>query len=144
MLAIGGFTARSTGQSVIINNTEIWPARGQIQAKTTLASDPLTTLASLHGKVVCIANLGDGSAFGGIADTNVYEVRFKITHVGGPFNQLEVGQYGSLFVQDNGTPGAGNDLVDESFANLGDENCDVDGPFGLEPVLAGNFTDHTR
>lgn len=139
LLAIGGFTARSTGQI----EEGIWHARGQIQAKNTLASDPLTTLASLHGKVVCIANLGNGFDFGGIEGTDVYEVRFKITHVGGSVNPLNVGDYGSLFVQDNGTPGT-LDMADESFAMPLQPLCGIDGPFGLEPVLAGNFTDHTR
>ena len=137
LLAVGGFVAQATGPAA--NGST--PARGQIQAKSTLASDPLNPLASLHGKVVCIANLGDGTAFGGTS-ADVWEVRFQVTHVGGPFNPLQVGNYGSLFVQDNGTPST-LDMADESFAKPGESGCGVDGPIGLEPVLAGNFTVHT-
>ena len=95
--------------------------------------------------MVCIANLGNGSAFGGIDGTDVYEVRFKITHVGGSVNPLNVGDYGSLFVQDNGTPGT-VDMADENFDPnfLNDDSCGLALAFDLEPVLAGNFTDHTR
>ncbi len=66
LLAIGGFTARSTalGDAAI----------GQIQARTTPAYNPLTTLASLHGKVVGIANRGPGLPVGG-TNADVWEVQ---------------------------------------------------------------------
>ena len=126
--AIGGFVAQDRGAV----------ATGQIQARTFLASDPTQTLSVLHGRVVCILNLGDGSGVGG-TNADVWEIRFQVNRSAGEF-AVPVGSFGSIFVQDNGTPGAGNDLVDESFANLGVPGCGVDGPFGLEPVLAGDFT----
>lgn len=136
LLAIGGFVAQETGPAV----SGISPAKGQIQAKSVVASDPLNALLSIHGRVVCIANRGDGSGFGG-TNADVWEVRFQITRVDGP--GLTVGNYGSLFVQDNSAFPGEVDMGDESFANPLNAACGIDGPFGLEPVLAGNFTVHT-
>ncbi len=51
---------------------------------------------------------------------------------------------GRLFVSDGGSPGAGNDMIDEGFADLDSADCggvDADRR-NPEPVLAGNFTVH--
>jgi hypothetical protein len=51
------------------------------------------------------------------------------------------GTYGSLFVQDNGTPGTG-DFADESLGNPLVADCGLQDSFELEPVVSGNFTAH--
>ena len=77
---------------------------------------------------------------------DVWEVRFQVTKgefLGAPM----VGIYGSLFVLDGGSPGAGNDGVDEGFADPLIEFCgtnDDAGKINLEPVIAGNFTVHEK
>jgi hypothetical protein len=130
LLAIGGFVAKATGEG----ETETdWTARGQIQAKIFDTADPTNTLSMLHGRVVCIAQL----------DENFWEIRFQVTRSAGVF-PVEVDQYGSLFVQDNGKPGTEGppDMADESFDKADDPTCGLDLSFGLEPVIAGNFTVH--
>ena len=101
--------------------------------------------------MVCIADLGPGGAHGG-TDEDVWEVRFKVTRSAGdfavPVDSCGDGTqpcYGSLFVQDNGTPGT-LDMADENFDSefLGDDRCGLALAFDLEPVLAGNFTAHIR
>ena len=54
------------------------------------------------------------------------------------------GAYGSLFVSDGGSPGAGNDGIDEGFADPLNPLCGLDmnedaKSYSLEPVVAGNF-----
>jgi len=107
--------------------------KGKIKAETILANAPNTNMASIEGEVVCI----EETAF----ESGVWEVRFMVTAASGLASGLE-SSYGSMFVADGGDPGAGNDMIDESFANSGDPNCGtftegVD--FGLEEVVAGNF-----
>ena len=121
----------------------MYPARGQVQAKSVLAADPSVQLGSLHARVVCIANLGPSTVandFGGIDGNHVWELRIRVTKAS-PF--LSVGDYGSIFVQDNGR-GSGVDFADENFdlTALGDPTCGVTTGFQLEPVLQGSIEVH--
>ena len=99
LLSVGGFNARATGPGL----GGVYSAKGQIQAKAVLANDPSTTLGSIHGTVVCIANLGPSSGVdgGGNPDNDVWGIRFQVTKAKGAFS-VPVGSYGSAFVQDNG------------------------------------------
>jgi len=124
-LSVGGFSAIMKGDKV----------KGQIQARSVLASNPTIEVSSIHGKVVCVEHVGGG----------VWEVRFIVTKATGLALAAELlGGHGSLFVLDGGSPGAGNDMIDEGFADPDTAACGgVDaGRIGLEPVLAGNFTVH--
>ena len=129
--SIGGFNAQATSTAT----DPLFPARGQFQAKS-VPDD----LGILHANVVCIANLGPSTVvngFGGIAGTDVWEIRIEITQVSSPF--LLVGDHGSIFVQDNGT-GSGVDFADENFGNPTVTDCGETPGFTLEPVLAGSIT----
>jgi hypothetical protein len=123
LLSVGGFSAIKKGDKV----------KGQIQSKSVLAADPTVKLASIHGKVVCVEEVGGG----------VWEVRFLVTKATGFAVPLLDG-YGSLFVSDGGSPGAGNDMIDEGFADPGSADCGGTdaASHSLEPVIAGNFTVH--
>jgi len=143
LLSIGGFVAKYKGEVGDDDDddacVELY-AKGQIEAKATIAGAPLRPIGAIHGKVVCIANLGP-DACGSQNENDVWEVRFQVTHSRGLFT-VPVDAYGSLIVQDNATPGSAGDLVDESFINPDDEDCcllDVDRDCGLEDVLHGNF-----
>jgi len=144
LLSVGGFVAKykGSGDDDIGVCPEFLYAKGQIQAKATIAIDPLNPIGAIHGKVVCIANLGPDAcgAEGGDNENDVWEVRFEVTHSRGDF-AVPVGDFGSLIVQDNATPGSAGDLVDESFSHSGPECCQLDvvADCGLEAVLHGNF-----
>lgn len=134
LISIGGFNAQATGPA----DAGEYPAKGQVQAKNVLASDPSTTIAQVHGSVVCMFEKRSG----------VWEIRFKITKSrDANGNRVTTGvaaegTYASAFVQDNG-PGT-SDKVDENFAPSAKDNesCGQDLGFGLEPLLAGNIKDH--
>ena len=134
LLSIGGFVAKSTGEAGLGGLL----ANGQLEAKTTPASGPNKALLAIHGEVVCIVNLGQACGAGG-DDNDVWEIRFMVTKSSNT-DQLPEGAFGSLFVQDNGTPGV-FDFGDESFAAAG-PNCAQDVECALEPLLKGNFTVH--
>ena len=123
LLSVGGFSAIKKGDTV----------KGQIQSKSVSAADPTIPLASIHGKVVCIEEVG----------SDVWEVRFLVTNATGFAVPLLEG-YGSLFVLDGGSPGAGNDMIDEGFAETGSADCGGTdaASYSLEPVIAGNFKVH--
>jgi hypothetical protein len=125
LLSVGGFTAHMKGDKV----------KGQVQSKSVVAEDPTIVLGSVHGRVVCMMDLGD----------DTWEVRFEVTKASG-FAAGLLTFYGSLFVKDGGTPGAGNDWIDEGFADP--EGADCGGPdadsYNLEPVVAGNFNVHEK
>jgi len=146
LLSVGGFVAKYKGNmGGGGGDCEELYAKGQIQAKATVEGDPLNPIGAIHGKVVCIANLGPDAcgAEGGDNQNDVWEVRFLVTHSRGDF-AVPVDTYGSLFVQDNATPGSAGDLADESFLP-GNEDCcqeDVVNNCELENVLHGNFTVH--
>jgi hypothetical protein len=134
LISVGGFVAMAKGSSVLgLNGGDVWSnVKGQIQSKLVDATDPTRNVSSLHGEVVCIAALLNGS----------YEVRFVITRSSGE-NPVPPGMYGSLFVKDSGLPSeGGTDLADEDFSNLGESQCDTVGGEAHEPLLAGNFTVH--
>jgi hypothetical protein len=127
LLSVGGFTAREDA---------FGDFKGQIQSKSTPANDPSITLGSIHGSVVCLLDIGAG----------VWEVRFRVTEGSGSGLGL-VGFHGSIFVLDDGSPGAGNDMIDESFelGSLTNPACGLAAvldEMSLELVLAGNFTVH--
>ena len=126
LLSVGGFTAK------VKNGT----ATGSIQSKAILAETG-DKLGSIHGLVMCVENLGDLDD--GI-DGDVWEVRFLVT-IGRGIGFDLVGAYGSLFVLDGGSPGAGNDWIDEGFAAPAQPECGgADAAaHGLEPVVAGDF-----
>jgi hypothetical protein len=126
LLSVGGFTAIRKANGVV---------KGQIQSKSVLASDPAIEIASIHGSVVCIEEVA--------ATPGVWEVRFEVTKATGLAGSL-FGGYGSLFVSDGGSPGAGNDSIDEGFADPDNQACGgIDATNSSpEPVLAGNFTVH--
>jgi len=125
LVSIGGFTAIAKGDPAAANGS---PAKGQIQSKSAESADPTITLAAIHGKVVCVADLQNGD----------WEVRFRVTRAAGFADGLQ-DSYGSLFINDEG------DMMDEGFADLENEKCvenaDV-ASYALEPVLAGHFTVH--
>jgi hypothetical protein len=125
LLTIGGFSAQGW---------EDGTAKGQVQAKSVLAADPLTEVMSIHGQVVCVEET---------VTEGWWEVRFLVTQATGPATGL-LGGYGSLFVSDDGNPGAGNDFIDEGFAAPDEEGCGgLDAERSSpEPVLAGNFKIH--
>ena len=129
--SVGGFTAK------VKNGT----AKGSIQSKSISADDPSVTWGSIHGSVVCVMNIGPAHNAGFSGD--VWEVRFLVTKGKGIGLPL-VGFYGSLFVFDGGSPGAGNDGIDEGFADLTSKACGgLDAAqHNLEAVIAGNFTVH--
>lgn len=137
-LSIGGFTARATGPGI----AGVYPARGQLQAKSVLTADPSTTVASIHATVVCIANLGAiGLVHGGLAGNDVWEIRFQVTHSSpSALVQVPVGVYASGFLQDNGKV----DFGDENFepTRFEDPACGGTTSFGLEAHLAGNLKVH--
>lgn len=134
LLAIGGFTALGMADG---------SARGQVQAKSAESADPTITTARLHGRVVCVQEIGE---------TGVWEVRFEVVRADGtaaPLMDLGFPAHGSLFVFDGGSPGAGNDGIDESFegTSLADPSCGLEAvlaEMSLEPVLAGNFSVRSR
>ena len=144
LLSVGGFVAKYKGSGGSGGGAcEELYAKGQIQAKATVEGDPLSPIGAIHGKVVCIANLGP-DACDSQNDNDVWEVRFEVTHSRGLF-AVPVGDFGSLIVQDNATPGSAGDRADESFINPDDEDCcllDVVADCELEDVLHGNFTVH--
>ena len=127
LLTIGGFSAQGWDDG---------SGKGQIQAKTVLASDPTTPVASIHGTVVCVEET---------TTPDWWEVRFLVTQATGQaaLDGL-LGGYGSLFVEDGGSPGAGNDFIDEGFGDTGNPECGGDDATSSspEPVLSGNFTVH--
>jgi len=154
LLNYSGFNGQATGAGTVVpfppfaGTATVYPAKGNMQFKVVVEADPSTTVADLHGKVVCIANLGPSAAVDGddpndaeVADPagDVWEIRFQITKAKGvelpPF-----AIYGSVFVQDGGSA----DFADETFsaATITDPSCAVNPFFGLEPHLAGNITVH--
>jgi hypothetical protein len=154
LLTFSGFNGQATGPGVLVPfppfgvMATIYPGRGQMEWKTVLEDDPSTTLADIHGRVVCIANLGPSGLIDGddpndaeVADPlgDVWEIRFQITRITGQVLP-PVPIYGSVFVQDGGQ----TDFADESFstATILNPSCAVNPFFGLEPHLAGNITVH--
>lgn len=150
-----GFVAMARGAGVTNGNAMIWEtAKGQVDAETSDTLEPAENpLATVHGEVVCMADLGPGNTVGHDSADNsnsVWEIRFEIVDSGGIF-QLPVRTcggpcYGSLFVQDNATPGAQGDLGDENFdiEFISDPRCNLGQSFELEDVIAGNIKDHTQ
>ena len=127
VLAVGGFSAKVKKNGA---------ATGSIQSKIVSADG--VTLGSIHGLVMCVMNIGPTHNAGFSGD--VWEVRFMVT-IGRGVGFGLVGSYGSLFVLDGGSPGAGNDGIDEGFGALTDPDCgrvDADN-HNLEDVIAGNF-----
>ena len=136
LLSIGGFNARATEDV----GSGVYLAKGQIQAKAVVADNPRKAIGTIHGEVVCIANLGADAEVtqGGVAGTAVWEIRFLVTRARGDFTP-PVGAYGSAYVQDNGAM----DYSDENFGPPFDHHCGNETRgFGLERVIAGNLTVH--
>lgn len=89
----------------------VYPAKGQFQGRASSDASH-KTVAAVHGDVVCIANYGPANSsngFGGKAGSDVWEIRFRVTHSAYPHAE---GVYGSFMVQDNGPH---NDFADEDF-----------------------------
>jgi hypothetical protein len=145
LLTLGGFQAQATGEGVDDTHDvfgtplRLFPASGQIQAKSALAIDPSVELGSIHGDVVCMANYGPAQYVDGGGDpaANVWEIRFKVTESSDP---AFVGLFGSILVQDNKKV----DYQDESFAAqlVFTPTCGLVTYFQLEPMVAGNVTVH--
>ena len=120
MLAVGGFSAMEKKGI----------AKGQVQIKVVLAADPTISVASIHGKVVCVKDHG-----------GTWEVRFELSKATGAVAGL-LGLHGGIFLSDGGSPGANNDMVGEDLNPPFTAQCRDSVPVNLEPLFAGNFTVH--
>jgi hypothetical protein len=150
-LNMGGLTAEATDVGTVVAHAYFpvsitrYPARGEVEMKTVSAADPSVVFSTVHGKVVCIANLGPSSGIdgGGNPDLDVWEVRFRIERAtlnGVPQDLSGPPVYGSLLVQDGGK----TDYADESFAQdlALVPDCGNVAFFELEPQLKGNIKVH--
>jgi hypothetical protein len=139
----GGFNARAVAPGtqsihpVFQTPLAVFPARGQVQAKSVAADGSNRALFQVHGDVVCIADYGPSAAVdgGGNANNDVWEIRFRITKSNPPGFE---GFYASLMVQDNGK----DDFADESGANPTNPQCGLVTLFELEPQVQGNIVVH--
>ena len=112
-IAIGGFNAKILGDGTV---------KGQFQAKSVTDAGDLAV--ALHGVVTCVEE-----------DNGIWEIRILITKSTGPGAPLaQVGDHGSIFVQDN------PDMVDEAFhVDPGSSDCQGTGAATMEAMVHGSI-----